>query len=83
MEYSSFYRYSGRQRAQRSYDMIQQIANLPNPPILWTWYDTTGCKVSGFPGDPAGSGGGDSWPAGLTIAAWNSTLTPSYNGVHP
>lgn len=83
MEYSSFYRYSGRQRAQRSYDMIQQVANLPNPPILWTWYDTTGCKVSGFPGDPAGSGGGDSWPAGLTIAAWNSTLTPSYNGVHP
>lgn len=81
LEYSSHFRYSGRQRAQRSYDMIQHCASLPNPPLLWCWYDTTGCKVSGFPGDPAGSGGGDNWPAGLTIAAWNSTLDPAYNGV--
>jgi hypothetical protein len=77
---SSYYRYSGRQRAQRFLDMIQHMSNLPNPPLIWSWYDAGGCTLTNG-GDPAGSGGGDNWPSGLSIAAWNTTLTPSYNGV--
>lgn len=78
----SYYLYSGRQRAQRYLDIGQHLASCQTPPWFWTWYDDGGCTLTAG-GDPAGSGGGDSWPAGLGIAAWNKTLDPAVNGAFP